>query len=163
MPCHLEPSLTKPPFTSFYFFQFPLALIVRTFRILLRNGQSTVGGPKWTKMALFRPNGPKWTILVFFGLANAKIQFGIRSFWPKWSFGAIWTILVQHTFRQYRGHSLFTFVLFFCCFPVFCTMPVVDLHGPHILWIEHEEIWDDWLCQGWLWVQPIEGGDHRMQ
>ena len=44
---------------------------------VIRNGQSTVGGPKWTKMDLFRP---KWTILVHFGLANAKIQFGIRSF-----------------------------------------------------------------------------------
>ena len=32
----------------------------------LRNGQSTVGGPKWTKME-------------HFGLANAKIQFGIRA------------------------------------------------------------------------------------
>ena len=43
----------------------------------IRNGQSPVGGPKWTKMDLFTP---KWTILVHFGLANAKIQFGIRSF-----------------------------------------------------------------------------------
>ena len=72
--------------------------------LTLRNGQSTVGGPKWTKMDLFRP---KWTnILVHFGLANAKIQFGIRPFRPKWSFGPLWTILVQYTFRQYRGHSL---------------------------------------------------------
>ena len=37
----------------------------------IQNGQSTVGGPKWTKMDLFRQNGP-------FGLANAKVQFGIR-------------------------------------------------------------------------------------
>ena len=44
--------------------------------------------------------------MVHFGLANAKIRFGIRSFWPKWSFGPFWTILVQYTFRQYRGHSL---------------------------------------------------------
>ena len=42
-----------------------------------RNGQSTVGGPQWPKTDLFRP---KWTILVHFGPANAKIQFGIRSF-----------------------------------------------------------------------------------
>ena len=54
----------------------------------IRNGQSTVGGPKWTKMGFFRP---KWTILVHFGLANAKIRFGIRSFWPKWSFGPFWS------------------------------------------------------------------------
>ena len=33
-------------------------------------------------------------------------------------------------------------------------MPGVDLHVLHILWIEYEEDWDDWLCQGWLWVQP---------
>ena len=39
----------------------------------LRSGQSTVGGPKWTKTDLFRP---KWTILVHVGLANAKIRFG---------------------------------------------------------------------------------------
>ena len=57
-------------------------------------------------MDLFRQNGPKWTILVHFGLANAKIQFGIRPFWPKWSFGPFWTILVQYIFRQYRSHSL---------------------------------------------------------
>ena len=44
---------------------------------MFRNGQSTVGRPKWTKMDLFRP---KCTILVHFGLANTKIQFGIRSF-----------------------------------------------------------------------------------
>ena len=68
-------------------------------RIQFRDGQSTVGGPKWTKMA-------KWTKMVHFGLANAKIQFGIRPFCPKWSFGPFWTILVQYTFRQYRGHSL---------------------------------------------------------
>ena len=30
----------------------------------------------------------------------------IKSFWPKWSFGPFWAILVQYTFRQYRGHSL---------------------------------------------------------
>ena len=35
-------------------------------------------------------NGPlqaKMDKMVHFGLANAKIQFGIRSFGPKWSFG----------------------------------------------------------------------------
>ena len=63
-----------------------------------------LNGPKWTSSG---QNEPKWTILVHFGLANAKIQFGIRSFWPKWSFGPFWTILVQFAFRQYRGHSLF--------------------------------------------------------
>ena len=36
-----------------------------------------LNGPKW---ASCNQNGPKWTILVHFGLANAKIQFGIRSF-----------------------------------------------------------------------------------
>ena len=40
----------------------------------------------------------------------------------------------------------------FCC-PVFCCMPNVDPHVPHILWIESEENWDDWLCQGWVWVE----------
>ena len=62
-----------------------------------------LNGPKWTSSG---QNGPKWTVLVHFGLANAKIQFGTRSFWPKWSFGPFWTILVQYTFRQHRGHSL---------------------------------------------------------
>ena len=47
--------------------------------------------PKWIKMGLFRPNGPKRTILVHFGLANAKIRFGIRSLRPKWSFGPFWS------------------------------------------------------------------------
>ena len=37
------------------------------YKLQVRNGQSTVGGPKWTKMD-------------HFGLSNAKIQFGIRSF-----------------------------------------------------------------------------------
>ena len=32
--------------------------------VMLRNGQSTVGGPKWTKMDLFRPN---WTKMDHFG------------------------------------------------------------------------------------------------
>ena len=39
-------------------------------------------GPKWTSSG---QNGPKWTILVHFG--HAEVRFGIRSFWPKWSFG----------------------------------------------------------------------------
>ena len=68
-----------------------------------RNGQSTVGGPKWTKIG---QNGPFWSILVHFGLANTKIQFGIRPFRPKWSKRPFWTISVQYTFRQYCGHSL---------------------------------------------------------
>ena len=41
-----------------------------------------LNGSKWTSSG---QNGPKWTILVHFGLANAKIRFEIRSFWPKWS------------------------------------------------------------------------------
>ena len=32
--------------------------------------------------------------------------------------------------------------------PVFCSVPGVDPHVPHLLWIEYEENWDDWLCQG---------------
>ena len=47
-----------------------------------------LNGPKWTSSG---QNGPKWTILVHFGLAT---------------FGPFRTILVQYTFRQYRGHSL---------------------------------------------------------
>ena len=49
-----------------------LILANRFFRFpeLNRSGQSTVGGPKWTKIDLFRS---KWTILVHFGLANTKI------------------------------------------------------------------------------------------
>ena len=50
-----------------------------------------LNGPKWTSSG---QNGPKWTILVHFGLANAKIQCGIRWFWPKWSKRPFWTILV---------------------------------------------------------------------
>ena len=53
-----------------------------------------------------KSNGPLEAKMDHFGLANAKIQFGIGSFGPKWSFGPFWAILVQHTFRQYRGHSL---------------------------------------------------------
>ena len=48
--------------------------------VYLRNGQSTAGGPKWTKTDPFRP---KWTILVDFGLSNAQIRLGIRSFFRK--------------------------------------------------------------------------------
>ena len=53
----------------------------------------------------------KWTILVHFGLVNAKIRFGIRSLGPKRSLAPFWTILVQHAFRQYHGHSLLARVL----------------------------------------------------
>ena len=62
-----------------------------------------LNGPKWSPSG---QNGPKWTTLVHFGLANAKVRFGIRSVGPKWTLGPFWTILVQYTFRQYRGHSL---------------------------------------------------------
>ena len=36
-------------------------------------------------------------------------------------------------------------------------MPGVDPHVLRIPWIEHEENWDDWLCQRWDWVQTIKG------
>ena len=64
-----EPAKRKSHLDSF------LALF-GLFQDFFRNSQSTVGGPKCTKMDLFRP---KWTILVHFGLANAKFQFGIGS------------------------------------------------------------------------------------
>ena len=51
-------------------------------------------------------NWPLQAKMVHFGLANAKVQFWKMPFWPQWSFGPFWTILVQYTFRQYRGHSL---------------------------------------------------------
>ena len=74
----------------------------------IRNGQSTDGGPRGTKMDLFRP---KWSILVHFGLANAKMRLGIRSFWPNRSLlGPYWSILVQYIFRQYLSHSLANWV-----------------------------------------------------
>ena len=52
--------------------------------------QSTVGGPNWTPSG---QNGPKWTILVLFGEVILTKM-------------VVWTILVQYSFRQYRGHSL---------------------------------------------------------
>ena len=39
-------------------------LVRRNVALRVRNGQSTVGGPKWTKMDLFRP---KWTKMDHFG------------------------------------------------------------------------------------------------
>ena len=46
-----------------------------------------VGGPKWTSSG---QNGPKWAILVHFGRANARIQFGIT---PVLTIMVVWTIL----------------------------------------------------------------------
>ena len=51
-------------------------------------------------------NGPLQAKMDHFGLASAKIQFEIKSLWPKRSFGPFWAVLVQYTFRQYRGHPL---------------------------------------------------------
>ena len=47
------------------------------------------------------------------------------------------------------GYILAIFLWFAACLGV-------DPHVSHVLflWIEHEEPWDDWLCQRWLWVQP---------
>ena len=39
----------------------------------------------------------------------------------------------------------------FCCFLVFDNIPK-NPHVPHVVLIENEENWDDWLCQGWLRV-----------
>ena len=50
------------------------------------------------------------------------------------------------TVRMFR--IFLSFRLRFAVFPVFCSIPRVDPHVPHILWIEYEENWDDWLCQG---------------
>ena len=54
-------------------------------------------GPKWTS------SGQNGSILVHFGLANAKNPVWNKAILTKM---VVWTILVQHTFRQYRGHSL---------------------------------------------------------
>ena len=45
--------------------------------------------------------------------------------------------------------SAFSFVFgcVFAVFPVFCRMPGVDPHVLHMLWIEYEENWDDWLVR----------------
>ena len=69
---------------------------------IFMEGQSTVGGPKWTKMDLFRPKRTKWD---HFG------PFWSRECWNRvrnkviLTKMVVWTILVQYTFRQYRGHS----------------------------------------------------------
>ena len=44
------------------------------------NEGERVGGKGPESALASGQNGPKWTILVHFGLANATIQFGIRSF-----------------------------------------------------------------------------------
>ena len=49
---------------------------------------------------------------------------------------------------------MFRICFHFAVFPAVCSMPKVDPHVPHILWVVYEENWDDWLCQGWVWVQP---------
>ena len=54
------------------------------------------------------------------------------------------------TVRAFRIFRLFGCILL--CFPVLCSMPGVDQHVPHLLWIESEEYWDDQLCQGWVLV-----------
>ena len=39
---------------------------------------------------------------------------------------------------------------------IFAVSPVqacVLQHAACSAWIEYEETWDDWLCQGWVWVQ----------
>ena len=58
-------------------------------------------------MDLSGQNGPKCSILVHFGLANAKIRFGIRSFWPKWLFGPFWssTLSDSTAATPYRTHE----------------------------------------------------------
>ena len=61
--------------------------------------------------------------------------------------------LIVRLFRIFRFFSA-ALLLFLLHSAVFCSMPRVDQHVPHILPIEHEEDWDDWLCQGWLWAQP---------
>ena len=61
------------------------------------NGQSTVGGPKWTKMDLqakMDQNGPFWSILVM-RMLKSSLEYGHFD-------QTFWTILVQYTFRQYR-------------------------------------------------------------
>ena len=54
-------------------------------------------GPLQAKM------NPKWTVLVHFGLANAKIPFGVSKMVLMTI--PVWTILVRHAFQQYRSHS----------------------------------------------------------
>ena len=50
--------------------------------------------PKNSGMARVRLadlNGPKWALEAKTDQNGPKIQFGIRSFWPKWSFGPFWS------------------------------------------------------------------------
>ena len=65
----------------------------------VKNGQSTVGGPKWTKMDLFRPKrtkedhfGPFWSRECLKSARNNVILTRM----------VVLTILVQHAFRQCR-------------------------------------------------------------
>ena len=48
--------------------------------------------PEYSWRTQMDQNGPLQAKMDHFGLANAKIRFGIRSCWPKWSFGPFWTI-----------------------------------------------------------------------
>ena len=76
---------------------------VQTYIYTIRNGQSTVGRPKWTKMDHF---GPFWSRECQNPVRNKVILTKM----------VVWTILVQYTFRQYRGHSLtYTFYNFILC------------------------------------------------
>ena len=74
---------------------------------MFRSGQSTVGGPKWTKVDLFRP---KWAKMDDFGpFWPCEYQNLVRNkvILTKMVVLTILAILVQYTFRQYCGDSLF--------------------------------------------------------
>ena len=58
---------------------------------------------------------------------------------------SLFSVFVPFFSRADRPHV--PYFPFFCCVYAVCSMPVVDLHVLRIPWIEHEENWDDWLCQ----------------
>ena len=61
------------------------------------------------------------------------------------------------TLRMFRIFHFFGCI--FCCFTCVLQHAAVDPHVPHILWIEYEENWDDWLCQGWVWVHTMRSAE----
>ena len=109
------------------------------------------------------------------GYPGQKLRSGRSKSWKNKHFGAdihdskARTSTTLRDFQKLRSEKLWaefsfpTYVPQFpffrprcCCFScVSQRVPGVDLHVPHILWIESgEENWDDWLCQGWVWAQP---------
>ena len=162
-PCHPKPPLTKPPFPIFLFFPFFLMFQERTRHINLRKIPGTPAGCPWdTRRDKQVSTGRCPRNFLLFTIEELPFLPGHRPGVPGTPErpGDFQKIYVIFSYVPFLLPNVPHFPLFrprFCCLNFFlCFAACLGLIRMFRIFygFEHEENWDDWLCEGWVWEQP---------